>query len=369
MRRPFRFAAIAALVGCGLTARPAAAQTTYTWNDTATAWTSASAWTPAGPDWTSAARLADALAAFGNEGTITNAPTIGAATVFARGLSFDNTGADWSLTGTTGVLGVGTGGLTWTGGGASTVSANLRVVTDQTWDVGTTTVTHTGALSGYGALTKAGSGSLILDTLNTTFTGSLAITTGTVQVGGTTTAALLALRNTAVTLSPGTTLVAGGATTARHLRVGAITGTGGTVNTNVSTGVLVQSLTSGGAFAGTVVAGGLSVSGPDTQTYTGDLTGVGGTLTASGRAVVVLAGTGSTTGVIGSTIVHLRGGTVVLDNSGGNTAAAAGRVGNSTAVYGLGGTFRLLGDPAGTSESAGELWNQSGHSTIDVVHN
>ena len=51
----------------------------------------------------------------------------------------------------------------------------------------------------------------------------------------------------------------------------------------------------------------------------------------------------------------------MLDNSGGNTAAANGRVGNGTTFTTFGGTLRLIGDPtAGTSETVGALTVNAG---------
>src|SRR5262249_55177402 len=158
------------------------AQTTYTWNDSTTDWTAASAWTASGPDWTSTTRLVDSIAAFAAQGAIVNQPTIGANNLNANAVTIDNSGgAAWNITGTTGVLTLGFGGVNVSGGGTSTITANIGIFTNQTWTVGTSTTlqmggtSNAGILSGAGTITKAGAGTPLLYHTKT-FPGPFALT-------------------------------------------------------------------------------------------------------------------------------------------------------------------------------------------------
>src|SRR5262245_12777965 len=103
----------------------AAADTTYTWTDTSTNWGSAASWTPSGTPpvpnggipGSVAADLFDAITAFGPQGSIANQPGIGTSSYRVKGVTLNNSGgASWNITGNTGVLTIGTGGLTVTGG-------------------------------------------------------------------------------------------------------------------------------------------------------------------------------------------------------------------------------------------------------------
>ena len=157
-RRPIqRLAAPLAILFSALLATTAArAQTTYTWNDSTTSWTTASAWTPNGPsDWFDGARFNDTVA-FGNQATIANQPNLDG-NVIVGGVTLDNTDAVWFISQSAGAFNIGSGGLTVTGspnrlpGLNTTVSLPL----DQTWTIGDgLTLTAYKTVSGSGASPK-----------------------------------------------------------------------------------------------------------------------------------------------------------------------------------------------------------------------
>ena len=184
----FRIVVVLALTGLGLFAGSASAQTTYTWNDSTTDWTQSSAWNSAGPDWTQPIRLTDSICHFfypcGHQQTN---PRSGRIRLFANKVTTSTIrGAAWNLTGTMGVLNLGAGGLTVTGGNTA-VTANINIMGSQTWDTGSGTVTmggasNAGVLSGVGNLTKAGfPGPLIIDNNANLFVGDISVTGGTLS--------------------------------------------------------------------------------------------------------------------------------------------------------------------------------------------
>lgn len=231
---------------------------------------------------------------------------------------------------------------------------------------GSGNVSLTGQLTGSGLLTKTGTYSLILDNSTNLFFGNINMTGGTIQAGTTAAASSAALRSNSVSLGGGTLLNGGAA----DLRVGAISGSG-TVNAGTST-IHIQTFGNASTDA-TVTAsgsnGGINLRGLGTQTFNGNTTGIGGTIGVNSGPNFQLGGIGTTNGVIASTTIALRGGTVTLDNSGGNTSAATGRLSDTAAFTFLGGTFSLIGNSTGTTETVGTIALNSGAATISVTHN
>jgi len=244
------------------------------------------------------------------------------------------------------------------------------------------TLTITSGLAGVNGFTKSSAGTLILDTPqgSSGVIGGIAVTGGTLQVGTTNTTASYntasqALRSNAVTLSSGASLTTGAATgtsATSDLRVGSISGTGGSI-TPGNNGAVQELALSDATFSGAITTtGGLNLRGGNgtTQTFSGNLTGLTGTYGINSGSTLKLTGTGdSTSGVIGGTTIAIRGGSFVMDNSGGNTSLTAGRVSDSAAVTFLGGTLSLIGNIAGTSETIGAPTFNAGSNTISVTNN
>lgn len=373
------FLALAAVVALGLTPTPASAQT-YTWTDAGTTnWASAGNWTPTdpSPSWTEGFFLFSGAAVFGPQATITNNPTIAADTIYALGVSFDNSGgASWQLSGTTGVLNLGANGLSVIGG-TTVVSANVNLTTAQTWTISSAgtlrigDVSNAGLLTGEATLTKAGNGTLILDNALTSRFGGVVVTGGTLQAGSAVNlSASQVLRSNPVSLASGTNLTTVGTTAANSaLSVGQLSGSGGSVTPGSNGSLTILSL-GDATFSGSITtSGGLFLRGNNgtTQTFDGNLTGLTGTVGVNSGATLRLSGTGATTGVVGASTINPRGGTLTLDNSGGNTAAAAGRLSDAATVTFSGGTLSLLGHSSGTTETVGPL-TLRGAATISVTH-
>lgn len=179
-----RAAPLAIFFAAFLSTTPARAQTTYTWNDSTTSWTTATAWNPNGPaDWTDGQRLVDTLASFGSTATIANVPSINS-TVLVAGISIDNTQADWDILGSAS-LNIGGNGLTVTGAGnkSTTLAASTFLSLPQTWTVGQgMSLSATNTVSGSSNLTKAGPGELLLSNNANSLSGAITIAGGTLIV-------------------------------------------------------------------------------------------------------------------------------------------------------------------------------------------
>ncbi len=359
--------ALAVLASLAMTASPSFAQPT-TWQNIGNDWGTASNWSSGVPN------SATSIAICGPQAAPVQ-PNI--ASVFTvQQTTFDNTLAPWNLTGTgTNLLRVGSGGILWFGGGASQMSANLQIALNQVWDVGTTNVTVggtpvVGALFGLSGLTKAGVGTLILDSGTGLFTGGFNVTNGVLQSGSATNnAASQALRSNSVTLGGGTSLTTVGVTI--DLRVGDLNGSG-SVTPAVGGAINVLALNNGSFSGAITTTGGLNLRGGNgtTQIFNGNLTALTGTVAFNSGASLVLSGTGdSTSGVLAATTIASRGGSLVLDNTGGNTLAATGRLADAAATTLLGGTLSLLGDGAGTIETLGTIALNAGAATVSVTHN
>ncbi|MDZ4819487.1 MAG: PEP-CTERM sorting domain-containing protein [Planctomycetota bacterium] len=190
------------------------AQTTYVWQDTTTSWTAPAAWAPGGPDWDDAQQSNDAIASFGSRATIAHQPNIDN-NVIVRGISIDNSQAAWDITRTFGQLNLYNGGLSVTGAGTkkTTLSADVRAQSNQTWMIGEgMTVEATSAYLGVGNLTKTGFGELILSG-DSTNTGTIIATQGKLVLKGNRSAATGAVRGEGAIIQIANGAVLGGDTT------------------------------------------------------------------------------------------------------------------------------------------------------------
>lgn len=374
--------ALVALAVC----QPAVAQTSV-WNGTVAGdpWGTAANWTPiAVPN-----DIFGATARF--DGTGAGVPSVAAlfsANYSVSGLQINQPGSVWSLgSGSdTGELNVGSGGIVFDSGSVGVATINYRMNANyaQTWDSSGATIDMYGVLNGGGTITKSGSGILVIDSNNFTdsginrFVGGFNVTTGTLQAGSTMfDSARQTLRSNAVNLASGTSLTTVGTSAALSaLKVGQISGSGSV--TPGSNGAITIVALGDAVLSGSITTtGGLTLQGNNgtTQTFSGNVTGLTGTIGIHSGATLTLSGTGdSTSGVLGpntgsGTPIALRGGALVLDNSAGNTSATNGRLSNGTAVTFLGGTLSLVGNNAGSSEAVAAMTVQSGgQATINVTH-
>jgi fibronectin-binding autotransporter adhesin len=233
-------------------------------------------------------------------------------------------------------------------------------------------LTITSGLAGLNGFTKSSAGTLIFDGAGGTngLVGDITLNGGTLQAGSATNnGASQVLRSNAVHLAGGTTLTTVGTTI--DLRVGSLSGSGSI--TPAVGGAINVLARSDATFSGTMTTtGGLNLRGSNgtTQIFNGNLTGLTGTYGINSGATLKLSGTGdSTSGVAGVTSIATRGGSFVMDNTSGNTSAAAGRVSNTATLSMLGGTISLIGNSAGTSETVGAITLNSGAATISVTNN
>jgi len=286
-------------------------------------------------------------------------------------------GTAGTLTLTTGVISVNDITVNPTSAGTYTITGVNQTLTlngaaQSVLDVASgSTLTITSRLAGTAGFTKSSAGTLILDSPQGTGSvfGSISVTGGTLQAGSATNnGASQVLRSNSVNLSGGTSLTTAGTTT--NLRVGSLSGSG-SVTLGTGGGVNILAL-SDSTFAGTMSGVDLNLRGANgtTQTFTGNLTGLTGVVGVNSGATLVLSGTGATNGVLGIATLTIRGGAITLDNSGGNTAASAGRIPNAASFSPmLGGTFSLIGDSAGTTETVGAITMASGSTTFSVTNN
>lgn len=358
-------------------APPARSQTIYTWNNPngGASWGTAVNWNPAVVP--NDLRLATARFDTVGAGAASLA-TLGSSSFSVAGLQLNqNNLSPWTIgnASDTGVLTLGSGGIVLDSAstGVATIAYKLAVDQSQTWDTAAGgSIALMSSLGGSATITKIGAGTLYLDGPADSFVGGFVVSAGTLQAGLSSNpvfSASQALRSSAVSLASGTTLTTGGGTS--NLRVGQLSGSG-TVALASNGSVTVTALADA-TFSGSIATtGGLTLQGANgtTQTLSGNATALTGTIAVHSGATLKLSGTGDTTsGVIGGSTIAVRGGTVTLDNGGGNTAAAAGRVSDTAAVTFLGGTLSLVGNSSGTSETVGTLTLNSGAATISVANN
>lgn len=235
-----------------------------------------------------------------------------------------------------------------TGAGSVTLgSATLTAGSDNT------STSFSGAISGTGGLTKAGSGIFTVSGANN-YSGATTVSAGTLRVGA------------ASTLPSQTQLsVSGGATfdlNSIATTVGSLAGAGSVTlgSASLTTGVNNGSTSFSGVISGT---GGLVKDGSGTQTLTGTNT-FSGALTISNGGVVLSGAGGSTASA--SSVVVATGASLTLDNSAGENT---NRISNSASITLGGGAFNLISDSNGSTETVGSLNASSGASSVVVTHN
>lgn len=374
--------ALIAVVFC----QPAIAQTSV-WNGTGAGdpWGTAANWTPvAVPN-----DIFNATARFDGTGAgVSSVAALFSTNFSVAGLQVNQPGSVWNLgSGSdTGELNIGSGGIVFDSGSVGVAQINYRINADyaQSWDSSGATINMFGVLNGGGTITKAGGSILVIDNNNfadsgiNRFVGGFNVTTGTLQAGSTMfNSANQTLRSNAVNLASGTNLTTVGSTAILSaLKVGQISGSGSV--TPGSNGAITIVALGDATFSGSITTtGGLTLQGNNgtTQTFSGNVTGLTGTIGIHSGATLTLSGTGdSTSGVLGpntgsGTPIALRGGALVLDNSAGNTSATNGRLSNSAAFSFTGGTASLIGHSSGTTEIVGNLTLNDGSSTIRVTNN
>ncbi|AWM37417.1 Extracellular serine protease precursor [Gemmata obscuriglobus] len=167
-----------------------------------------------------------------------------------------------------------------------------------------TSTTFSGVISGTGALTKDGTGTLTLSGANT-YTGTTTVSAGTLSV-----AADANLGVGTVTLAAGTTLAVTGATTIDNA-----VALSGAATVDTSAAVTLSGVISGANGLTKVGTGTLTLSGANT--YTGTTTVSAGTLSVAGDGNL---GTGAVTLAAGSTLAVT--GATTIDNDIALTGAA-----------------------------------------------
>ncbi|MDP6633292.1 MAG: autotransporter-associated beta strand repeat-containing protein [Phycisphaerae bacterium] len=271
-----------------------------------------------------------------------------------------------------------------------------------------TGLTIQGLLNGTGTLTKSGPGTLRLDAANNMFAGGITIEEGVLRFNNNNDAGPKALRMNTITFAP-----AGGAATlsiggsgdnvdggASELRTGrwvsSAPGNGSIVAATTSTNadgasghdLMIFALTDG-EFSGTVANlatsnggtigsgssnGDLGVRGSAVQTLSG-VTDIDNTVSVFDGAGLTLSGAASITGSEAN--LNINGGTFTLDNSATNIAD---RFEDTASVETRGGgTFALIGNASGSSETLGFLQlgtntttppnSRSGALDIQITHN
>ena len=202
-----------------------------------------------------------------------------------------------------------------------------------------------------------------------TWMGNLTISGGTIRFNNNADSGRTALRGNAVSLAAGTFL-----TVQSELRVGVLSGAGGTVEARDATlagnldgqNIVIYALKDG-SFAGTIrnrntdnnvgdpdASPDLVLRGTGTQTFTGSML-IEKDVYIGGSATMVLAGTASLL-VTGSTsgAIILAGGNFRIDNTAGNVNRLRDSGGTGLDTSG-GGTFTLRGNASGSTELLGRL--------------
>ncbi|MBT3200395.1 MAG: hypothetical protein HN350_10810 [Phycisphaerales bacterium] len=272
-----------------------------------------------------------------------------------------------------------------------------------------TGLTIQGLLSGTGSLVKTGAGTLRLDAVNNMFAGGIAIEDGVLRFNNNNDAGPKALRLNTITFAPsgGSPVLSiggsgdnvdGGASELRTGRwvskqpgdgtiVAATTVTDAGIGASghdlmifaladaVYSGTVSNLATSNGGVSGTHSSNGdLAVRGNATQTLSG-VTNVDNTVSVFDGAGLTLAGAASITGSEAN--LNINGGSFTLDNSSVNIADRFEDTGSMETRGG--GTFTLIGNAAGSSETLGAIQlgtntstppnARSGALNVQIIHN
>ena len=225
------------------------------------------------------------------------------------------------------------GGLQWATGTTTDISGQLASLGSGggTFDTNGNNVTFATALGGTGGLTKAGIGTLTLSGANT-YSGTTTVNAGTLQMAA------------GASLPVGGALAVNGGTFATNgsMSLGALSGTGGTIN--LVSGALTSNTSSNTTLATTLTgAGGLTKAGSGTlaltavNTYTGGTTASGGLINFAaannfGTGAITLSGgglqwaSGNTTDISGQ-LAPLAGSGGTFDTNGNNVALASALTG------------------------------------------
>lgn len=256
---------------------------------------------------------------------------------------------------------------------AHTISGNIALSADASFGATSgTTLTASGVVSGAFSLTKVDAGTVVLSNANT-YTGSTAISAGTLQLTG---AGTVGSSTHPVTVADGATLAFDSLTTARSMNIsllGSGVGGAGAIRSIAGTNTLTGNLyltgdTTVGVTAGTLTASGILSGGHDlvkagdgtlvlagsANTYTGTTTLRNGTLTVIANAPAT--GNGS----LGSS-----SSAVQIGDAGTSAGALAFQIGSATggvsvdrpiAVNNFGGTVTLAGtNTSGTNTFGGDI--------------
>jgi len=191
-------------------------------------------------------------------------------------------------------------------GTTATFTTSALTIAGQITDNGTlvfaspSNLTVGAPIQGSGAVTQAGSGTLVLSGAGT-YSGATTVTSGTLQAGG----ANVLSPASAFTVNSGATLDLGNT----NQTIGSLAGAGAvTLGTGtLTTGGLGTSTTFAGVASG---SGGLVKSGAGTMTLTGANTYTGGTTISAGALQL---GNGGTTGIITGDVQN--GGTLIFNRS------------------------------------------------------
>ncbi len=264
-----------------------------------------------------------------------------------------------TYTGTTtisgGELRIGDGGTT--GSLASAAIVNHATLSFNRSDA----LTYAGVISGTGALSKLGAGTLTLSGANT-YTGNTTLSAGTLQLG----AAGALPASTRLVLSTGATLDLNG----YSATVGGLSGTGGTVA--LAGGALTVSTSADTSFAGV-----LSGSGTFAKQGNGQLT-LSGTHSAFTGSTAVSVGTLLLTGSAASSTFTVSGGTLTgtgttgpLTISAGGTLSPGSSPGTLSAgatTWAPGGAYTWeINNATGTAGSQWDLLNITGALTVTAT--
>lgn len=253
-----------------------------------------------------------------------------------------------------------TGTLTFINNGTTTFSGSLTLnnaLTYVTTGSGAITTTQSGVVSGAGTLTKTGSGTLYLTNASNSFSGELAIKTGTVVASslnatGTGTQGAIDLGNTTTTTT--FSYIGSGETVNRTVNLAGTTGGGVLDSSGTGALIITGGVTPTGAGAKT-----LTLSGTNTNFNT--IQGAISNYSTASKTAVIKSGTG--TWVLGGANTYTGGTTV---SAGVLVASNSSAFGTGKVTVASGATVSLYGSSIGTV-STGSAFTISSGGTIELT--